>query len=57
MAVTGIVLLGFVFAHMVGNLKIYLGADAPQRLRRVAARRSASRSCPAPSSCGSCGSG
>ena len=26
MAVTGIMLLGFVFAHMVGNLKIYLGA-------------------------------
>ena len=25
MAVTGIMLLGFVFAHMVGNLKIYLG--------------------------------
>ena len=27
MAVTGIMLLGFVFAHMVGNLKIYLGAS------------------------------
>ena len=26
MAVTGIMLLGFVFAHMIGNLKIYLGA-------------------------------
>ncbi|MBK5290027.1 MAG: succinate dehydrogenase cytochrome b subunit [Acidimicrobiia bacterium] len=26
MAVTGIMLLGFVLAHMVGNLKIYLGA-------------------------------
>jgi succinate dehydrogenase / fumarate reductase cytochrome b subunit len=25
MAVSGIVLLGFVFAHMVGNLKLYLG--------------------------------
>lgn len=25
MAITGIMLLGFVFAHMVGNLKIYLG--------------------------------
>ncbi len=25
MAVTGIMLLGFVFAHMVGNLKVYLG--------------------------------
>jgi succinate dehydrogenase / fumarate reductase, cytochrome b subunit len=27
MAVTGIMLLGFVLAHMVGNLKIYLGAS------------------------------
>src|SRR5436190_3053936 len=28
MAVTGIVLLGFVFGHMVGNLKAYLGPIA-----------------------------
>ena len=27
MAVTGIMLLGFVFAHMIGNLKLYLGAS------------------------------
>jgi succinate dehydrogenase / fumarate reductase cytochrome b subunit len=27
MALTGIVLMGFVFAHMVGNLKAYLGAE------------------------------
>jgi len=27
MAVTGIALLGYVVAHMVGNLKLYLGAD------------------------------
>jgi len=27
MAITGIMLMGFVFAHMVGNLKMYLGAD------------------------------
>jgi succinate dehydrogenase / fumarate reductase cytochrome b subunit len=27
MAVTGIMLMGFVFAHMVGNLKMYLGPD------------------------------
>lgn len=27
MAVTGIMLLGFVLAHMVGNLKLYLGAN------------------------------
>lgn len=26
MAITGIALMGFVFAHMVGNLKMYLGA-------------------------------
>lgn len=26
MAITGIVLMGYVFAHMVGNLKLYLGA-------------------------------
>jgi succinate dehydrogenase / fumarate reductase cytochrome b subunit len=28
MAVTGIVLMGFVFVHMVGNLKMYIGKDA-----------------------------
>ena len=28
MAVTGIVLVGFVILHLAGNLKIYLGADA-----------------------------
>jgi len=27
MAVTGIILFGFVFVHMLGNLKMYLGAD------------------------------
>ena len=27
MAVTGLLLFGFVFVHMVGNLKIYLGAE------------------------------
>lgn len=27
MAVTGLILFGFVFAHMVGNLKLYLGPD------------------------------
>jgi len=27
MAVTGIVLMGYVFAHMVGNLKVYLGPE------------------------------
>jgi succinate dehydrogenase / fumarate reductase, cytochrome b subunit len=28
MAVTGIVWMGYVFAHMVGNLKVYLGPEA-----------------------------
>jgi succinate dehydrogenase / fumarate reductase cytochrome b subunit len=28
MAVTGVVLVGFVLAHMLGNLKIFLGAEA-----------------------------
>ena len=28
MAVSGLILVGFVVAHMLGNLKIYLGADA-----------------------------
>src|SRR2546423_2615702 len=28
MAVTGLVLVGFVTAHMLGNLKIFLGAEA-----------------------------
>ncbi|HVM20648.1 MAG TPA: succinate dehydrogenase cytochrome b subunit [Egibacteraceae bacterium] len=27
MAITGIILMAYVFAHMVGNLKIYLGAE------------------------------
>jgi succinate dehydrogenase / fumarate reductase cytochrome b subunit len=27
MAITGILLMGFVFAHMVGNLKVFMGAD------------------------------
>src|SRR6201999_791502 len=31
MAVTGAILMVFVLAHMVGNLKIYLGADALDR--------------------------
>ncbi len=31
LAVTGIVLLGYVLLHMVGNLKLYLGADSLNR--------------------------
>ena len=30
MAVTGIVLMGFVFAHMIGNLKMYQGPQSVQ---------------------------
>jgi succinate dehydrogenase / fumarate reductase cytochrome b subunit len=32
MAVTGIILFGFVFVHMLGNLKMYLGPDAANHL-------------------------
>ncbi len=28
MAVTGVILIGFIVAHMVGNLKVFMGADA-----------------------------
>ena len=28
MAVTGIILMGYVLAHMIGNLKVYLGAES-----------------------------
>ncbi len=39
MAITGIVLLGFVLAHMIGNLHLYLGAphlnDYAEWLRRI----------------------
>ncbi|HEY2997709.1 MAG TPA: hypothetical protein VGJ43_03990, partial [Acidimicrobiales bacterium] len=27
MALTGLALMGYVFAHLVGNLKVYLGAE------------------------------
>jgi succinate dehydrogenase / fumarate reductase cytochrome b subunit len=30
MAITGILLLGFVLAHMIGNLKVYIGFDATE---------------------------
>ena len=40
MAITGILLMGFVFAHMVGNLKMYFGAEDfdhyAEFLRRIA---------------------
>jgi hypothetical protein len=28
MAVTGVILIGFVFVHMIGNLKVYFGHEA-----------------------------
>ena len=50
MAITGIVGMGFVLAHMIGNLKMYLGAEArrlrDQPLRRVPARSCSCRSLP-----------
>ena len=38
MAVTGVILVGFVIAHMLGNLKIFLGEEA---IRRLCGRSSA----------------
>ena len=43
MAVTGLVLFGFVIGHMIGNLQIYLGPQGDQRLRGVPARLPARR--------------
>jgi succinate dehydrogenase / fumarate reductase, cytochrome b subunit len=44
MAITGIMLIGFVIVHMIGNLKMYLGPVEPtarrlrpRHVRRVAA--------------------
>ena len=56
MAITGIVLMGFVLAHMIGNLKMYLGPERAQPLRRVPARAAACRSSRARSRCGCCAS-
>ena len=38
MAITGIIWMGFVFAHMIGNLKMFLGPERVQPLRRVPPR-------------------
>ena len=43
MAVTGLVLFGFVIGHMIGNLQIYLGPEGAQRLRGVPAALPARR--------------
>ena len=57
MAITGIVLIGFVIAHMIGNLKMYLGARASSTTTASSSASCSCRSCPARCSCGSCGSG
>ena len=46
MAITGIGLMGFVFFHMLGNLKMYLGPEDFNHYARVAPR--APRAVPAP---------
>ena len=38
MAITGIIGIGFVLAHMIGNLKMYLGRGRHRPLRRVPPR-------------------
>ena len=38
MAVTGVVLVGFVIAHMLGNIKIFIGVEAIRRLCGVSPR-------------------
>ena len=57
MALTGIVLMGFVFVHMVGNLKMYLGPGGDQPLRRVPARAARADPPPHRGRCGCCASG
>ena len=52
MAITGIVLLGYVLAHMIGNLKVFLGRGAHQRATPSGCATSVSRCSPAPSCCG-----
>ena len=43
MAVTGVVLVAFVIAHMLGNLKIFEGPDRDQRLLAIFAHRRRAR--------------
>ena len=45
MAISGMVLMGFVFAHMVGNLKMYLGADGRSTTTASSCARCSCRSC------------
>ena len=46
MAVSGIILVLFLIAHMIGNLKVFFGAEAFNHYARLAARPSASRLLP-----------
>ena len=39
MAVTGVILSGFVLVHMAGNLQVFQGAEGARRLRQAAPRR------------------
>ena len=62
MAITGIIGIGFVISHMIGNLKMYLGLIDHDGERVTTSTSTASssatsscRSCPARTSCGSCG--
>ena len=48
MALTGIMLMGFVFVHAFGNLKVYFGRRGLQPLRRVPARAPRAARSPAP---------
>jgi len=36
MAVTGLILVGFVMGHMIGNLQIFMGSAAPEALKSYA---------------------
>ena len=52
MAITGIMLLGFVLADMIGNLKVYLGEEGPQQLTPNGCATSVSQRSHEPSCCG-----
>ena len=45
MAVSGIIMLLFLIAHMIGNLHVFQGAESFNDYSRVAADASASRPC------------
>ena len=45
MAVSGLIMIGYLLAHMYGNLKVFAGPGGLRRLRAPPAHASASRSC------------